>query len=79
LRTYQPERALLARETRNENRKELSNMLSQIAIERAARLPPPAPLFSLEAQFQKSIQRIRVDVQQAKDVQTAYVLRWLRS
>jgi hypothetical protein len=74
LRTYQPERALLVRETRIENRKELANMLDQIAMERAARLPP-----SLEAQFQESIRKIREDVQRAKDVQTADILRWLQS
>jgi hypothetical protein len=75
LRTYQPERALLFRENRIENRRELANMLGQIAIERAARLPPP----SLEAQFQESIRKIREDVQHAKDVQSAHILRWLQS
>jgi hypothetical protein len=50
-------------------------MLGQIAIERAARLPPP----SLEAQFQESIRKIREDVQHAKDVQSAHILRWLQS
>ncbi len=75
MRTYQPERALIARENRRENRKELANMLGQIAMERAARLPPP----SLEAQFQESIRKIREDVQRAKDVQSAHILRWLQS
>jgi len=76
LRTYQPERALLVRENRRENRKELANMLGQIAMERAARLPPPP---SLESQFQESIHKIREDVQRAKDVQSAHILRWLQS
>jgi hypothetical protein len=79
LRTYQPERALIARETRNENRIELANMLGQIAMERAARLPPPFSPVSLEAQFQESIRKIREDVQRAKDVQSAHILRWLQS
>ena len=80
MRTYQPERALIARETRNENRNEMAKMLDQIAMERAARLPPPSiPQVSLEAQFQMSIHRIREDVQLAKDVQTAHILRWLQS
>jgi hypothetical protein len=75
LRTYQPERALIVRESRRENRKELADMLGQIAMERAARRPPP----SLEAQFQESIRKIREDVQRAKDVQSAHILRWLQS
>jgi hypothetical protein len=75
LRTYQPEHAVIARENRRENRKELANMLGQIAMERAARLPPP----SLEAQFQASIRKVREDVQHAKDVQSAHILRWLQS
>ena len=75
MRTYQPERALLVREKRKENRRELADMLGQIAMERAARLPPP----SLEAQFQESICKIRQDVQRAKDVQSAHILRWLQS
>jgi hypothetical protein len=79
LRTYQPERALLVREYRRENRKELANMLGQIAMERAARLPPPILQASLEAQFQESIRKIREDVQGAKDVQSAHILRWLHS
>jgi hypothetical protein len=80
LRTYQPERALIARETREENRRELARVLDQISSERAARLPPPSiPQVSLEAQFQISIHRIREDVQLAKDVQTAHILRWLQS
>ena len=41
MRTYQPERALIARETHEENQKELARILDQIAMERAARLPPP--------------------------------------
>jgi hypothetical protein len=79
LRTYQPEHALIARESRRENRKELANMLGQIAMERAARLPPSIPQVSLEAQFQESIRKIRQDVQRAKDVQSAHILRWLQS
>jgi len=70
---------LLVRENRKENRQELANMLGQIAIERAARLPPPIPPVSLEAQFQESIRKIREDVQRAKDVQSAHILRWLQS
>jgi hypothetical protein len=79
LRTYQPERALLVPENRKENRRELADMLGQIAIERAARLPPSIPQVSLEAQFQASIRKIREDVQRAKDVQSAHILRWLQS
>ena len=79
MRTYQPERALIARETRKENRNELAKILGQIAVERAARLPPPIPPVSLEVQFQMSIHRIREDVQRVKDVQTAHILRWLQS
>jgi hypothetical protein len=79
LRTYQPERALLVPENRKENRRELADMLGQIAIERAARLPPSIPQVSLEAQFQASIRKIREDVQRTKDVQSAHILRWLQS
>ncbi|MGD0698192.1 MAG: hypothetical protein ABSA41_21315 [Terriglobia bacterium] len=80
MRTYQPEYALIARETREENRKQLADMLSQIATERAARLPPPprSPV-SLETQFQETIRKTREDIQRAKDVQAAHILRWLRS
>jgi len=78
LRTYQPERALIARETHLENRDELAKMLAQIAMERAARLPPSLPV-SLETQIQESIHRTREDVQRAKDVQSAHILRWLQS
>ncbi len=78
MRTYQPERALIARETRKENRNELAKILGQIAMERAARLPPIPPV-SLEAQFQMTIHRTREDVQRAKDIQTAHILRWLQS
>jgi hypothetical protein len=53
-------------------------MLSQIAQGRAARLLAPRPL-SLEAQFQKSVGKMREDVQRDKDVQTTHILRWLRS
>jgi hypothetical protein len=49
-------------------------MLSQLPH----RVPAPSPL-SLEAQFQRSIVDIRQDVQRAKDVQTAHILRWLQS
>ena len=80
MRTYQPERALIARETHEENRRDLAQMLDQIAVERAARLPPPLiPPLSLETQFQESIRKIREEVQRAKDIQTADLLRWLRS
>ena len=79
MRTYQPERALIARENRKENRRELADMLRQIAMERAARLPPPPELTSLETQFQESIRNGLRDVQRAKDVQSAHILRWLQS
>ncbi len=79
MRTYHPERTLIARETRKENRDDLAKMLAQIAMERAARLPPPILPVSLEAQFQESIRKIREDVQRAKDVQSAHILRWLQS
>ena len=78
MRTYQPEHALIARENRNENRDDLAKMLAQIAMERAARLPPSLPV-SLETQIQESIHRTREDVQRAKDVQSAHILRWLQS
>jgi len=78
LRCFQPERALIAREIREERRRELATTLSQIAQERATRLPASPPL-SLEAQFQRSIVNMREDVQRAKDVQTTHILRWLRS
>jgi hypothetical protein len=48
-------------------------------MERAARLPPSIPPVSLEAQFQISIRRTREDIQRAKDVQSAHILRWLQS
>ena len=79
MRTYQPERALIARETHLENRDDLAKMLAQIAMERAARLPPSVLPVSLEAQFQISIHRTRKDIQRAKDVQSADILRWLQS
>ena len=80
MRSYQPERALMARETHEENRKDLAKMLDQIAMERAARLPPPlSPPPSLEVQIQESIRKIREDVQRDKDVQSAHILRWLQS
>ena len=81
MRTFQPERALIARETHEENRKDLAKMLDQIALERAARLPPPPPIpaASLEEQIQESIRKTREDVQRAKDAQTADILRWLQS
>jgi hypothetical protein len=79
LRTYQPERALIARETHLENRDDLAKMLAQIAMERAARLPPSVLPVSLEAQFQISIHRTREDLQRTKDVQSAHILRWLHS
>ncbi len=75
MRTYQPEHALIARQTRKENREELSKMLSQISMERAAQLPPP----SLESQIQESIRRTREDIQRFKNAQSAHILRWLQS
>jgi len=78
LRYFQPERALICREIREERRRELDAMLSQLPQRRADRLPAPSPL-SLEAQFQRSIINVREDVQRAKDVQTTHILRWLRS
>jgi hypothetical protein len=77
LRCFQPERALIAREIREERQRELDTMLSQIAHGRLARLPAPSP--SLEARFQISVGKMREDVQRAKDVQTTHILRWLRS
>ena len=79
MRTYQPERALIARETHKENRDELAKMLAQIAMERAARLPPSILPVSLETQFQINIHRTREDVQRAKDLQSTHILRWLQS
>ena len=79
MRTYLPEHALIARETHLENRDDLAKMLAQIAMERAARLPPSVLPVSLETQFQISIHKTREDVQRAKDVQTACILRWLQS
>jgi hypothetical protein len=79
LKTYQPERALIARENRDKNRDELAKMLAQIAMERAARLPPSLLPVSLETQFQISIHTTREDIQRAKDVQSAHILRWLQS
>ena len=79
MKTYEPERALIARETHNENRKDLARMLDQISMERAARLPPSIPQVSLETQFQTNIQRTREDVQRSNDAQTADLLRWLRT
>jgi hypothetical protein len=78
LRYFQPERALIAREIREERRRELDVVLSQLPQRRADRLPGP-PLLSLEAQFQRSIINMREDVQRAKDVQSTHILRWLRS
>jgi hypothetical protein len=70
---------LIARETRKENRDELAKMLGQIAMERAARLPPSILPVSIETQFQISIHRTREEVQRAKDIQSAHILRWLQS
>jgi len=78
LRIFQPERALIAREIREENRRELAKILDQISKGRTSCLPSPVPP-SLEAQFQMSIHRTREAVQRAKDVQTAHILRWLQS
>ena len=77
MRCFQPERALIAREIREERRRELDSVLSQIAHGRMTQ--PPAPSFSLEAQFQFSVGKMRQDVQRAKDVQSTHILRWLRS
>jgi hypothetical protein len=74
LRYFQPERALIAREIREERRRELDAVLSQLPH----RVPAPPPP-SLEAQFQRSIVNMREDVQRAKDVQSNHILRWLRS
>ena len=79
MKSFQPEYALIARETREENRKQLADMLRQIAMERAARLPPSILPVSLETQFQISIHRTREEVQRAKDIQSAHILRWLQS
>ena len=79
MRTYQPERALIARETHKKNRDELAKMLAQITMERAARLPPSILPVSLETQFQISIHRTREEVQRAKDIQSAHIQRWLQS
>ena len=79
MKTYQPERALIARQTRKENNDELAKMLAQIAMERAARLPPSLLPVSLETQFQNNIHNTREDIQRAKDVQSAHILRWLQS
>jgi len=78
LRYFQPERALIAREIREERRRELDVVLSQLPQRRADRLPAPLPL-SLEAQFQRSIVNMREDVQRAKDARSTHILRWLRS
>jgi hypothetical protein len=69
---------LIARESRKDNRDELAKMLAQVAMERAARLPPSLPV-SLETQFQISIHRTREDFQHAMNVQSAHILRWLQS
>jgi hypothetical protein len=78
LRYFQPERALIAREVREERRRELNAMLSQLQQRRADRLSAPPPP-SLEAQFQMNVGKMREDVQRAKDVQSTHILRWLRS
>jgi len=78
LRYFQPERALIAREIREERRRELDAVLSQLPQRRTYGISAPPPL-SLEAQFQRSIITMREDVQRAKDVQSTHILRWLRS
>ena len=78
MRYFQPERALLAHEMRQERRRELDAMLSQLPQRRAYGVSAPPPP-SLEAQFQRSIITMREDVQRAKDVQSTHILRWLRS
>ena len=71
---------MIARETHEENRIDLAKMLDQIAMERAARLPPPSiPTVSLEEQIQEVIRKTREDVQRTKDVQSTHILRWLQS
>ena len=77
MRIFQPERALISREIREESRRELARILDQISKGRAACLP--APSLSLEAQFQMSVSKMREDVQRAKDDQTAHILRWRQS
>ena len=77
MRYFQPERALIVREIREERRRELDAMLRQLPQGRADRLPAPPPL-SLETQFQMSVSKMREDVQRAKDVQSTHILRWLR-
>jgi hypothetical protein len=74
LRYFQPEHALIAREIREERRRKLDDLLSQLPT----RVPASPPL-SLEAQFQRSIVTMREDVQRATDVQSTHILRWLRS
>ena len=78
MRYFQPERALIAREVREDRRRELNAMLSQLPQRRADRLPAPPPL-SLEAQFQRTIVNMREDVQRAKDARSTHILHWLRS
>ena len=78
MRYFQPERALIAREIREERCRELDAMLSQLPQRRAYGVSASPPL-SLEAQFQKTIVNMREDVQRAKDVQSTHILRWLRS
>ncbi len=77
MRYFQPERALIAREIRAERRRELDFVLSQIAYGRMTQLP--APSFSLEAQFHRTIINMREDVRRAKDAQSTHILLWLRS
>ena len=57
MRTYEPERALIARETYEENRKDLAKMLDQIAMERAARLPPSFPRLLSKSRSKKAFAR----------------------
>ena len=78
MRYFQPERALIGREIREERRRELNAMLSQLPQRRADRLSGPPPP-SLEAQFLMNVGKMREDVQRAKDVQSTLILRWLRS
>jgi len=78
LRYFQPERALIGREIREERRRELNAMLSQLPERRVDPLSVPPPP-SLEAQFQMNVGKMREDVQRAKDVQSIHILRWLRS
>ena len=78
MRTYQPERALIARETRRGESKRAGQHARPDRHGAGSSTATTIPV-SLEAQFQESIRKIREDVQRAKDVQSAHILRWLQS